>query len=140
MQELQDLPTGKIKKIAAGGYVLLALTEGNDLYAWGGHPGRPALIEGISGSPTPVIVEEHDIMDCAVGESHIIVLTEEGHVYVVGDNTNGQLGLPVKRVASWAKVTMPFTSGQSSVVVVVVVVAVEAGPRSSFVLTKHQRS
>lgn len=140
MQELQDLPTGKIKKIAAGGYVLLALTEGNDLYAWGGHPGRPALIEGISGSPTPVIVEEHDITDCAVGESHIIVLTEEGHVYVVGDNTNGQLGLPVKRVASWAKVTMPFTSGQSSVVVVVVVVAVEAGPRSSFVLTKHQRS
>lgn len=133
MQELQDLPTGKITKIAGGGYVLLALTEGNDLYAWGGHPGRPALIEGISGSPMPVIVEEHDITDCAVGESHIIVLTEEGHVYVIGDNTNGQLGLADSKVASWTKVAVPLALGQS-------IMAVEAGPRSSLVLTKHQRS
>ncbi|RYO86529.1 hypothetical protein DL766_003026 [Monosporascus sp. MC13-8B] len=55
VRELEELPTGKIKKIVAGGYVVLGLTEGNDLYAWGGHPGRPALIEGISGSPTPMV-------------------------------------------------------------------------------------
>ncbi|RYP68015.1 hypothetical protein DL771_006938 [Monosporascus sp. 5C6A] len=133
VRELEELPTGKIKKIVAGGYVLLGLTEGNDLYAWGGHPGRPALIEGISGSPTPVIVEEHDVTDCALGESHMIILTEGGDVYVIGDNTNGQLGLPVRKTTSWTKAAIPLTAGQS-------VVAVVAGPRSSFILTKYQIS
>lgn len=135
--DLRDLPTGGIKRIAAGGYVVLALTEGNDLYAWGGGGGGRAplsLLTGAGGGPAPVVVEEQgveadDILDCAVGDAHAVVLTGEGHVYVVGDNGNGQLGLPAAAVESWTRVAVPGTA-----------VAVAAGPRSSFVVTRHHSS
>ncbi|KAI1418257.1 RCC1/BLIP-II [Hypoxylon sp. FL1857] len=131
VEELEDLPTGKITKICAAGYLAFALTEGNDLYAWGGHPGRPAILEDLSDSPTPVVVEESDIMDCGVGESHIIVLGSEYEVYVIGNNSNGQLGLPVNEAKSWTRVSLHLEEGQ-------VVCGVEAGKRTSFILTKHQ--
>ncbi|KAI1097703.1 RCC1/BLIP-II [Jackrogersella minutella] len=130
-EELDDLPTGKINKISAAGYLILALTEGHDLYAWGGHPGRRALLKELSSSPMPIVVEESDIIDCGVGESHIIVLSSEYDVFVIGDNTNGQLGLPVKEVTSWTKV--PLHLGIEHVVC-----GVEAGQRSSFILTKDE--
>ncbi|KAI5928035.1 RCC1/BLIP-II [Camillea tinctor] len=130
IEELEDLPTGKIVKVAAAGYVILALTEGHDLYAWGGHPGRQAILGDLSGSPTPVLVEENDIVDCSIGESHIIVLTENGDVYVIGDNSNGQLGLAVEKTATWVKVPLSLEEAHS-------VIGVRAGPRSSFILTKR---
>lgn len=131
VEELQDLPTGRISKISAAGYVILALTEGHDLYAWGGHPGRPALLENLSSDPMPVVVEESDIIDCGVGESHIIVLTSDGHVYVIGGNANGQLGLPVEEAKSWTKVSLNLGVGHA-------ISGVEAGQRTSFILTKNQ--
>ncbi|KAI0181481.1 RCC1/BLIP-II [Hypoxylon sp. FL1284] len=131
VEELQDLPTGKIRKISAAGYVVLALTEGNDLYAWGGHPGRPALLEDLSGDPTPVVVQESDITGCGVGESHIIVLTSDGDVYVIGSNANGQLGLSVEEAKSWTKVPLNLAVGHA-------ISDVEAGQRTSFILTKSQ--
>ncbi|KAI0837302.1 RCC1/BLIP-II [Hypoxylon sp. FL0890] len=131
VEELEDLPTGRITKICATGYLILALTEEHDLYAWGGHPGRPALLEGLSESPIPVVVEENDIMDCGVGESHIIVLTSDRDVYVIGDNTNGQLGIPADEAKSWTKVPLDLGEGQ-------VICGVEAGKRTSFILTKYQ--
>ncbi|KAI5863461.1 RCC1/BLIP-II [Durotheca rogersii] len=138
VEELEDLPTGRIIRIGAAGYLLLALTEGHDLYAWGGYPGRRGLIDDLSSSPAPVVVEECDITDCGVGESHIIVLSSEGDVYVTGNNTNGQLGLPASEASllssspsSWTKVPLVLGEGQ-------VVVGVEAGHRTSFILTKHQ--
>ncbi|KAI0011678.1 RCC1/BLIP-II [Xylariaceae sp. FL0662B] len=133
VEELEDLPTGKVTKISAAGYNIVALTEGHDLYAWGGQPGRRALIEGLSSSPMPVVVEESDILDCGVGESHMIVLTQEGDVYVIGDNTNGPLGLPVNEATSWTKVPVVLQEGQS-------VVGVQAGQRTSFILTQCQAS
>ncbi|KAI6092835.1 RCC1/BLIP-II [Hypoxylon rubiginosum] len=131
VEELQELPTGRIRKISAAGYVILALTEGHDLYAWGGHPGRPALLEDLSADPMPIVIEESDIVDCAAGESHLIVLTSDGDVYVIGSNTNGQLGLPVDEAKSWTKVPLNLGAGH-------VVFGVEAGQRTSFVLTKNQ--
>ncbi|KAI0137271.1 regulator of chromosome condensation 1/beta-lactamase-inhibitor protein II [Xylariales sp. AK1849] len=128
--DLDDLPTGRIRMLAAGGYLLMALTEGHDLYAWGGHPGRPAIIEELSGSPSPVVVEEKDITDCAVGESHAIVLTSDGDIYAIGDNTNGQLGIPDGKVASWNKILLNSKAGSS-------VSAVVCGPRSSFALVRN---
>ncbi|KAH8677367.1 regulator of chromosome condensation 1/beta-lactamase-inhibitor protein II [Xylariales sp. PMI_506] len=125
--DLEGLPTGRIKKLSAGGYVLMALTEGNDLYAWGGHPGRPAIIEGLSGDPIPVVIEERDILDCAVGELHIVVLTSEQEIFVIGDNTNSQLGIPGSNVSSWTQISLDLKSDRR-------VTSVVCGPRNSFLL------
>ena len=158
--DLRDLPTGRIRRIAAGGYAVLALTEGHDMYAWGGGSiggGRSSPLfagsGGISGVPAPVVVvamdaepgservqqeEVEDVVDCAAGDAHVVVLTGQGHVYVAGDNGNGQLGLAgdkakanAKAVASWTRVALPPETGA--------VVAVAAGPRSSFIVTRHHR-
>ncbi|KAI1846457.1 hypothetical protein JX266_007354 [Neoarthrinium moseri] len=129
VMELDDLPTGKIVKIAAGGYLLMALTEGNDIYAWGGHPGRPAIIEEVSRSPAPVVVEDNDIADCAVGESHAVLLTVEGDIFAIGVNTNGQLGLPGETRTSWTKLPFDAEAGLAAS-------AVFCGPRNTFVLAR----
>jgi regulator of chromosome condensation len=129
---LQDLPTGPVVKLAAGGYVVAALTSGRDLYAWGGHPGRPALLEGLSGQPSPVLVDERDIVDVGVGESHLIALTSEGHVFAIGDNTNGQLGLETRSASSWTRVELALAGGGHKVT------GVAAGPRNSFMVVEKQ--
>ncbi|KAI1388878.1 RCC1/BLIP-II [Hypoxylon trugodes] len=132
VEELEDLPSGRIKRIGAAGYLILALTEGDDLYAWGGHPGRPAILEGLSSSPIPIVVDEDsDITDFGVGESHIIALTSNSDVYVIGDNTNGQLGLSIKEARSWTKIHLHLGVDR-------VTCSVGAGGRTSFILTKNQ--
>ena len=140
MPDLQDLPTGAITKIAAGGYAVLVLTEGNDLYAWGAG-GRAPL--PLSGGPAPLAVvvdgvEADDVLDCAVGDAHAVVLVGGAQVYVVGANGNGQLGLAAgggeapapAAVESWTPVAVPPGAGP--------VVAVAAGPRSSFIVTRQR--
>ncbi|KAI0904917.1 regulator of chromosome condensation 1/beta-lactamase-inhibitor protein II [Ustulina deusta] len=131
VEDLEDLPSGKIKKIAAAGYTILALTEGHDLYAWGGHPAHQPVLETLSGNPSPVDVEENDILDFSVGESHIIVLTVGGDVYTIGDNANSQLGLPLRKTAKWVRVALSFPGE--------VIVGVKAGQRSSFIVTENAR-
>ncbi|KAI0552811.1 regulator of chromosome condensation 1/beta-lactamase-inhibitor protein II [Xylaria curta] len=131
VEDLENLPSGKIKRIEAGGYTILALTEGHDLYGWGGHPARQPIIDTLSSSPSPVDVEENDILECSVGETHMIVLTTDGDVYVIGENTNGQLGVPSKGIPKWEKVSLSPREGA--------VVGVKAGQRSSFILTKNSR-
>ncbi|KAI0389733.1 regulator of chromosome condensation 1/beta-lactamase-inhibitor protein II [Xylariaceae sp. FL0594] len=129
IEDLDDLPSGRVKKIAAGGYVVLALTENNDLYAWGGHPARRHGFLDIGRNITPVVIGENDILDCAVGETHIIVLASDGHVYVTGENTNGQLGLPVEKIVGWEKVSLSLEAGHT-------IVGVKAGQRSSLITSK----
>ncbi|CAK7220985.1 hypothetical protein SEUCBS140593_004419 [Sporothrix eucalyptigena] len=143
---LEDLPTGPIVKLAAGGYVLAALTRGRDLYCWGGYPGRrPMVLEDLTGEPSPIVVlvtadegndKEADIADIGVGDGHMIVLTADGSVCVIGSNANGQLGLGRKgktangprTLSSWVKVRdLPSGKDQR-------VTSVYAGPRSSFVV------
>jgi len=133
VQQLQDLPTGPVARIAGGGYTLAALTAGDDLYCWGGHPGQPAVLD-ISGEPAPVVVEEHDISGVAVGSAHVVVLTTGGDVFAVGDNGNGQLGLgrEVRTATSWTKVDVPLRDGQR-------VLSVAAGPRSSLLTVRGPR-
>jgi len=124
------LPSGKVKKIVAAGYTVLALTESNDLYVWGGHPGRRYSFADMGSSPTPVDVEGNDILDCSVGEAHIIVLASDGNVYVTGENTNGQLGLPGEKTTSWVKVPLSLRAGHT-------IVGVKAGQRSSLIISKN---
>ncbi|KAH6621391.1 regulator of chromosome condensation 1/beta-lactamase-inhibitor protein II [Chaetomium sp. MPI-SDFR-AT-0129] len=149
LSSLSDLPTGPITKLAAGGYVLAALTAGNDLYIWG-HAGRFPFLGGdiLSGTPCPVIIttagndegddderdaEEKDIIDVAVGSSHILVLTTDREVFVIGQNGNGQLGVPgvVKSTRRWTRVDLGSVLGVGEVVTGVV-----AGPRSSFLVVE----
>ncbi len=132
MHQLDDLPTGPGSKIAAGGYTLAALTRGHDLYCWGCHPGRSAILE-LAADPMPVVVEDKDIADVGVGDLHMVVLTTDGQVFVVGDNGNGQLGLgrDVSSVISWTQVHTSLTHGQ-------VIAGVAAGPRSSFILVRER--
>lgn len=127
--ELEDLPTGKVKKLAAAGYLLMALTEGNDLYAWGGHPGLPGFLDNISASPSPVVIEDHDIADCAIGQSHAVVLTMNGEVYTAGANANGQLSITTETDSPWSRV--PFSPGPDGTIV-----SVACGPRNSFMIVQ----
>ncbi|KAK8039235.1 hypothetical protein PG993_007646 [Apiospora rasikravindrae] len=127
--ELEDLPTGKVQKLAAAGYLLMALTEGNDLYAWGGHPGLPGFLDDISASPSPVVIEDHDVADCAVGQSHAVVLTVSGEVYTAGANGNGQLGITTETDSPWSRV--PFSPGPDRTIL-----SVACGPRNSFMIVQ----
>lgn len=127
---LEDLPTGPVSKIAAGGYVLAALTAGNDLYLWGGHPGRKIYPSSITEEPEPIVIEEQDIADVAVGESHLIVLTMDGRVFVIGENNNGQLGLSAEFADSWTPVELGLEPDKRAV-------GIAAGPRNSFVIVKR---
>ncbi len=129
MLHLADLPTGQVTKLAAGGYTLAALTSGRDMYYWGCHPGRRAIPDDVSADPTPAVVEDRDIIDVAVGDLHMLVLTADGLVFGIGDNGNGQLGLgrDVAVVSSWTRIDIPVEPGQA-------IKGVFAGPRNSFVL------
>ncbi|KAK7748033.1 hypothetical protein SLS53_001285 [Cytospora paraplurivora] len=138
---LRDLPTGPIRKVAAGGYVLGALTAGDDLYLWGGgggggggQPGgrKGVLADIVGDEPAPVDLDGRDIADVAIGDSHLVVLTTGGEVFVVGDNGNGQLGLHEHEYAeSWARVGLGLQDGRRAV-------GVAAGPRNSFILVRQE--
>lgn len=127
---LQHLPTGPIIKVAAGGYVLAALTAGHDLYIWGGHPGRKTLSLDLSDEPTPLDIGDQDIADVAVGESHILVLTVSGRLLVLGTNSNGQLGSSEGPMESWTHVDLGLPVGAK-------VVQVATGPRNSFIVVER---
>lgn len=124
-----------IRKVAAGGYTVAALTESGSLYAWGvespGTHRRQQAIPGLSGIPNYVEVDDdEDVQDMAVGESHAIALTAHGSIHVIGGNENGQLGLGTEgtqRTRSWIKVNLGLDERHRAV-------RVGAGPRSSFVL------
>ncbi|KAL2257881.1 hypothetical protein VTK26DRAFT_9052 [Humicola hyalothermophila] len=146
---LTDLPTGPITKLATspGSYLLAALTAGNDLYVWGDR-GRAAIFcsaLSLTDMPSPVVIgvddddNGKDVADVAVGDAHIIALTTDGEVYVVGDNANGQLGVPGLAAAStWTRVDLGSLEGgeeqQSRVT------GVAAGPRSSFLIVRNNQN
>ncbi|KAK3344133.1 regulator of chromosome condensation 1/beta-lactamase-inhibitor protein II [Lasiosphaeria hispida] len=145
VSDLTNLPTGPITKLSAGGYLVAALTAGNDLYCWG-HPGRtPASILSevpMTESASPVVIDEFDIADVAVGEAHLVALTTTGEVFVLGDNSNGQLGLgpQVTAAAGWTRVSIGVDKELSGkgLSETKVVVGVAAGPRNSFLIVQNQ--
>lgn len=134
MTDLDDLPTGPVTKLAGGGYVLAALTAGGDLYCWG-HAGRSTYLDGLSDAPAPVVVvDDKDVVDVAVGDAHMLVLTDDGEVYVLGDNANGQLGLPgVAAAETWTRVDLASVLAEGEAVA-----GVAAGPKSSFLITRQR--
>lgn len=136
VEDLLDLPSGPIRKISSGGYLTAAITAGNDLYIWGGRPGLPKLMDELEDMPAAVNVNEHDILDVGVGENHIIVLTTEHRLFVVGFNDRGQLGVggsarfkDIKQREKWLEVKPALKKEQR-------IVGVHAGYKNSFLLVE----
>ncbi|KHJ36254.1 putative serine threonine-protein kinase nek9 [Erysiphe necator] len=126
--DLHHLPTGPIIKISSGGYVSAALTEGNDLYIWGGRMGHSGIFNDLKSNPTPVDIEGADIVDMAIGFDHILALTSEGKLYVVGYGDCGQLGNGLKLVNNWCEIILSPEQCQN-------IIKVYAGYKTSFVIT-----
>jgi regulator of chromosome condensation len=139
VEDLNDLGES-IKKVSAGGYTIGALTESGGMYLWGMRPPgsqrRHTAFTDLDPLPSYVEVDgDKDVQDFAIGESHAIALTTDGCIYVIGDNINGQVGLgkSAKESALWSKINFILSPGEE-------VVAVEAGPRASFIVTAKTQS
>ncbi|KAL2265711.1 hypothetical protein VTJ83DRAFT_6811 [Remersonia thermophila] len=153
LADLVDVPTGPVAKLAASpsGYLLAALTAGGDLYCWGdaarcGPALRSLHLDENDGAPVPVVIAdatdtdgggdaEKDVADVGVGDAHVLVLTADGEVYVLGDNSNGQLGLGpgVATATEWTRVELErvLEPGER-------VTSVVAGPRNSFLVVEKE--
>jgi hypothetical protein len=110
----------KIASIQCGpgvGWLASALSEDGALYLWGtptpgedvvidclneAGPGEVALVEILS----EIDAEPVDVVSAGVGRNHVAVVTDAGHLFVVGDNGNGQLGLGRDQffVEDWTRV------------------------------------
>lgn len=111
----------KILRIQCGpgaGWLASALSEDGALYLWGtttpgedegsincleeAGAGEVALVDILAGPDA----EPADIIGACVGRNHVAVVTDAGQLYMVGDNSNGQLGLPSDQsfVGDWTQV------------------------------------
>ncbi|PSS20506.1 hypothetical protein M430DRAFT_27546 [Amorphotheca resinae ATCC 22711] len=87
VEDLSNLPD-KVVRISSGGAMTAALTSGNDVYFWGVGMSGP-LGNLWSASPQPLDLDEQDILDVAVGNEHILILTTEHKVFAIGANGSG---------------------------------------------------
>lgn len=106
-----------------------ALTSGNDLYLWGWRPRQTKMLGQLSGTPEPVDLDGLDVLDVAVGADHILALTTEHKLYVVGANRNGQLGLDVEDLCEWREISLPLDGKR--------IVSIHAGYKNSFLLVEN---
>lgn len=92
---LGGIPT---RKVVVGGWIGAAVSEDNDLYVWGGQAGEAKRIEALprlSDGEEVKLVDINggvDVVDVGVGSGHIVALTGDGEVWVIGDGECGQLG------------------------------------------------
>ncbi|KAK6597757.1 hypothetical protein ACHAPC_006909 [Botrytis cinerea] len=147
LTSLISLPTGKIHKLSSSGPLTAALTTGHDIYIWG-RTNTPSIIPELSDSssfsssddydPIPLDIHGADILDFSVGENHMLVLTTDGELYVIGENGNGQLGLgegEKGRCGEWRLVDLGFDEGSTKKCV-----GVRAGYKCSFALVEDLSS
>jgi hypothetical protein len=131
----------KIESVQCGpgvGWLASALSEDGALYLWGttmpgedgaieclreAGPGEVALVEIL---PDPD-AEPADIVSAAIGRNHVAVVTDAGHLFVVGDNGNGQLGLGKEQSFAEEWTRAPSLDNLSRVV---------SGPKSTFAFAR----
>lgn len=135
----------KIEKICHGGGMFGAVSVDGAAYLWGlSMPPESRLVSTLASMPADEDValitlnangdDEPDIVDMDIGNGHAAVVTKAGHLYVVGSDSNGQLGLmryhslededqSESFVVDWTRVTLHET-----------VRAVICGPKSTAIL------
>ncbi|KAK3490615.1 regulator of chromosome condensation 1/beta-lactamase-inhibitor protein II [Neurospora hispaniola] len=157
---LSQLPTGPVRhlSISPTSSLLACLTAGNDLYIWGDPRQLPPSLQTLffderradddghdyNDGPVPVVITDTDgnevdcIVDVAVGTEHMIALTDQGEVYVIGENWCGQLGLgeEIKWVTKWEKVPLSLDDGGGGTKKEIKAVA--AGPWASFLIVGEE--
>ncbi|KAI4719798.1 RCC1/BLIP-II protein [Aureobasidium sp. EXF-10727] len=140
---VESLAGIQIKKVASDGWMTAALSQDGAVYLFGtGTPGTQnslsCLAELDSTGAALVDIEEKgeplDLLDVAVGDGHVLLLTQEGRVFAAGDNRNGQLGLGPKAssyIKDWREVIVPDQRRCA---------AIFAGPKSSFFQIAESRA
>jgi alpha-tubulin suppressor-like RCC1 family protein len=115
VEDLFALPD-KVIMISSGGTLTAALTSGNDIYMWGTGVTPGPLTQLWNASPFPLDLDGHDFLDVAIGNQHVIVLTTEHRVFVLGDNRSGQLGLgETLQCDQWTEVSLPIVGEKQHV-------------------------
>lgn len=87
----------------------------------------------LDGQPTPLDLGDFDILGVGVGDCHVIVLTLDGRVLVMGKGGNGQLGMGegVEELREWREVDLKLEAGRRPL-------QVAAGPRCSLVIVSNE--
>ena len=113
--------------IASGGYVTAALADSHDIYIWGGRMNGEKVLGQLSGLPTPIDLFGKDIMDVGVGMDHLMALTTDGKLFVIGTGKKGQLGGETASATDWTEISLPLEASQH-------IIGVTAGYKNSFAL------
>ncbi len=147
---LGPLQRRQVVGVAAAENHSLCVTSQGDVYSWGSN-GFGQLGDHTTGS-SPVTpcgsrsvprrvesLKQHPCVAVAAGEKHSVALSRKGEVYVWGDNTSGQLGVPrrtgiqkVQRVeALWGTSNSQGRNSGSPKITI----AIAAAAQSTLVLT-----
>lgn len=113
----------KIASVQCGsgvGWMASALSEDGALYLWGatmpGDEGRIICLQDVGAGEVALVdvvtapdSEPADIVSVGIGRNHVAVVTDTGRLFVVGDNSNGQLGLGKEQsfAEDWTQVPFP---------------------------------
>jgi alpha-tubulin suppressor-like RCC1 family protein len=130
VEDLHSL-VDKVTRISSGGTLSAALTSGHDIYIWGTGIITGPLNRLWSPTPYPLDLHGQEFLDVAVGNHHVIVLTTEHKIFVIGANGSGQLGVNDRRDHSeWTEITLPLKEQQH-------VTRVYAGHNNSLLLVEE---
>lgn len=94
-EKVDGLEANQIVQIGAGHSFSLALDKCGELFCWGAITGQVDDEELLYSKPTRIksSPDTQPIVQIACGHYHFLFLTNDGKVYVMGNNDYGQLGL-----------------------------------------------
>lgn len=113
----------KIASVQCGsgvGWMASALSEDGALYLWGtttpGDEGTIKCLQDVGAGEVCLVdivtnadAEPADVVSVGIGRNHVAAIADSGKLFVVGDNSNGQLGLGKEQsfIEDWTHVPFP---------------------------------
>ena len=147
---LGHLQRRRVVGVAAAENHSLCVTSEGEVFSWGSnrfgqlgdHTTGNSSVPTCGGRSTPRRIEnlkQHPCVSVAAGEKHSVALSRKGEVYVWGDNSCGQLGVPrrtgiqkIQRVETlWATSTLQGNNNSGPKITI----AIAAAAQSTLVLT-----